>query len=108
MSTRRWIIAVWAGLCLVGIAATSAVNAGPYTDKPESPTEEPVPTGTYVVDCKAIADDIEQARAEAEQERQQALHPSAAPTYQGRATMKDVWVPEECADDLEDRGLKTR
>lgn len=68
----------------------------------------PVPTGTYVVDCKAIADDIEQARAEAEQERQQALHPSAAPTYQGRATMKDVWVPEECADDLEDRGLKTR
>ncbi|MFF6980233.1 hypothetical protein ACFZAV_21460 [Streptomyces sp. NPDC008343] len=101
MSARRWIIAVWAGLCLAGIAGTSALNAEPYTDKPESPTEGPVPRGTYVVDCKAIADDIEQARAEAERERHEE-------PLKGRATMKDVWVPEECADELEDRGLKTR
>ncbi|MFB7460640.1 MULTISPECIES: hypothetical protein [unclassified Streptomyces] len=101
MSARRWIIAVWAGLCLACIAATSALNAGTYTDKPESPSEEPVPTDTYVVDCKAIADDIEQARAEAERERQEE-------PLKGRATAKAVWVPEECADELEDRGLKTR
>lgn len=107
MSTRRWIIAVWVGLCLAGIAATSALNAGPYTDKPESPTEEPVPTGTYVVDCQEIADDIEQARAEAERQRQEALNPSGTPTYQGGATIKGFLVSEECADELEDRGLKT-
>ncbi|MFD7996101.1 hypothetical protein [Streptomyces mexicanus] len=101
MSARRWIIAVWAGLCLAGIAATSALNAGTYTDKPDSPSEEPVPTDTYVVDCQAIADDIEQARAEAERERQEE-------PLKGRATAKTVWVPEECADELEDRGLKAR
>ncbi|MFI9772921.1 hypothetical protein ACIHJG_39740 [Streptomyces sp. NPDC052415] len=107
MSTRRWIIAVWAGLCLAGIAATSALNAGPYTDKPESPTEEPVPTGTYVVDCQEIADDIEQARAEAERQWQEALNPPETPIYQGGATIKDFLVSKECADELEDRGLKT-
>lgn len=101
MNARRWITAVWAGLCLAGIAATSALNAGTHTGKPESPTGEPVPTGTYAVDCQAIADDIEQARAEAERERQE--EPS-----KGGAVAKDVRVPEECADELEDRGLRTR
>ncbi|MFI6731049.1 hypothetical protein [Streptomyces atratus] len=106
MSARRQIIAAWAGLCLVGIAATSALNAEPYTDKPVSPVEDPTPTGTYAVDCQEIADDIEQARAEAKREQQEALNPSATPAYQ--STITDVWVPEECADELEDRGLKTR
>ncbi|MBL3668360.1 hypothetical protein JL475_20670 [Streptomyces sp. M2CJ-2] len=108
MSVRRRIVVGWAVLCLAGLAATSALDAEPYTDKPESPTEEPVPTGTYVVDCKATADDLEQARAEAERQRQEALNPSATPTYRGGVTAKDVWVSEECVDELEDRGLKTR
>lgn len=106
MSARRWIIAVWAGLCLAGMAATSALNVGSYTGQPESPTEEPVPTGTHVVDCQEIADGIEQTRAEAERERQEALDPSATSPYQYTAIA--VAVPEECADELEDRGLKTR
>ncbi|MFF3122888.1 hypothetical protein ACFVRD_11050 [Streptomyces sp. NPDC057908] len=106
MSARRQIIAAWAGLCLVGIAATSALNAEPYTDKPVSPAEEPTPTDTYAVDCQEIADAIEQARAEAKHEQQEALNPSANPAYQ--STVTDVAVPEECADELEDRGLKTR
>ncbi|MFD7757570.1 hypothetical protein [Streptomyces sp. NPDC059757] len=101
MSARRWIIAVWAGLCLAGIATSSALNAGTHTDKPESPTEKPLPTGAYSVDCQALADDVEQARAEAERARQEE-------PLKGRATAKTVWVPEECADELEDRGLKTR
>lgn len=101
LNARRWIAAAWAGLCLAGIAATSALNAGTHTDKPGSRTEEPVPTGTYVVDCQALADDIEQARAEAERERQKE-------PLKGRATVKAVSVPEECADELKDRGLKTR
>ncbi|MBO3676693.1 hypothetical protein [Streptomyces sp. NEAU-YJ-81] len=108
MSARRPIIAAWAGLCLAGIAATSALNAEPYTDKPGSPAEEPTPTGTYAVDCQEIADDIEQARAEAKREQPEALNPSATPLHQGTVTFEAVAVPEECADELEDRGLKTR
>ncbi|MFE4330007.1 hypothetical protein ACFRQM_11215 [Streptomyces sp. NPDC056831] len=106
MSTRRQITAAWAGLCLAGIAATSALNAEPYTDKPVSPVNEPTPTGTYAIDCQEIADDIEQARAEAKREQQEALKPSATPAYQ--STVTDWAAPEECADELEDRGLKTR
>ncbi|WP_406735497.1 hypothetical protein OG508_37295 [Streptomyces sp. NBC_01108] len=102
MSTRRPIIAVWAGLCLVGIAATAALNAEPYTDKRDSPAQEPTPTGPYAVDCREIADHIEQARAEAKREQQEALNPSATPAYQ--STVRDVAVTEECADELEDRG----
>ncbi|GAA3827720.1 hypothetical protein [Streptomyces chiangmaiensis] len=108
MSARRWIIATWTGLCLAGLAATSALNGASFAGTLESPTGEPTPAGTYVVDCQEIADDIEQARAEAERERQQALNPSAAPAHPGRATVKVMAVPEECADELEDRGLKTR
>ncbi|MFJ9584457.1 hypothetical protein [Streptomyces acidicola] len=107
MSPRRWVIAVWAGLCVAGMAATSALNGGPYADKPASPTEEPVPTGTYAVDCQEIADGIEQERAEADRERQEALNPSVTATYQARDTVKVMAVPEECAGELEDRGLKT-
>ncbi|MFE2539007.1 hypothetical protein [Actinacidiphila glaucinigra] len=95
MSTRRWIIAAWAGLCLVGIAATSALNAGSYPDKPRSPTEEP--TAAHPVDCEALADDIAQARAEAERE-----------SHDGNFRATSVLVLEECADELEERGLKTR
>ncbi|MFF3253166.1 hypothetical protein ACFYWP_19640 [Actinacidiphila glaucinigra] len=101
MSARRWITAVWAGLCLAGIAATSALDAGTQTGKPNSPAEESVPTGTHVVDCQAIADDIEQARAEAEQERQEE-------PLNGRFTAKTVRVPKGCADEVENRSLKTR
>ncbi|GGZ74634.1 hypothetical protein [Streptomyces bluensis] len=101
MSARRWIIAVWAGLCLAGMAATSALNDGPYADTRESPTEEPVRTGPYVADCKAIADYIEQARAEAERELQE-------DPLKGRATASVVSVPEECADEFENRGLEAR
>lgn len=106
MSARRRIIAAWAGLCLVGIAATSALNAEPYTDKRESPAEEPTTTGTYAVDCQEIADKIEQARAEAKREQQEARNPSAPGAYQ--STVRDMAVPKECADELEDRGLKNR
>ncbi|WP_329182882.1 hypothetical protein [Actinacidiphila glaucinigra] len=94
LNARRWIAAIWAGLCLAGIAATSALNAGMQTDKPESHTEEPVRTGTHVVDCEVLVDDIEQARADAERERQEE-------PLKGRATAKTVWVPQECADELE-------
>lgn len=45
-------------------------------------------------------------RAEAEREWREALSPSATHTYQ--VIVKTVAAPEECADDLEDRGLKTR
>lgn len=108
MSVRRPIIAAWAGLCLAGIAATSALSSEPYTDKPGAPAKQPTPTGTHAIDCQEIADDIEQARAEAKSEQQEAVHSSAPPLHQGTATVKTVAVPEECADELEDRGLKTR
>ncbi|MGW9597170.1 hypothetical protein ACWHLZ_43685 [Streptomyces chartreusis] len=106
MNTRRWLVA-WAGLCLAGIAATSVLNVGPYTDKPESVTKEPIPTGTHVVNCQEVADDIAQARAEVERERQEVLNPSTTPG-QGGITFKAVMVPEDCADELEGRGLKGR
>jgi hypothetical protein len=106
LSARRWIIAVWVGLCLAGIAATSALDVEPHTDEPESPAEKPIPTGSYVVDCQEIADDIEQAQAEAERERQEMLNPSATPEYRGTDTLEMVAVPEECADELEERGMK--
>ncbi|MFE7649785.1 hypothetical protein [Streptomyces phaeoluteigriseus] len=106
MSTRRQIIVAWAGLCLVGIAGTSALNAAPYADNPVSPVEEPTPTDMYAVDCQEIADEMEQARADARREQQEALNPSATPRYQ--VTVRDWAVPEECADVLEDRDLRSR
>ncbi|MGW6456958.1 hypothetical protein ACWF94_13730 [Streptomyces sp. NPDC055078] len=106
MSARRRIIAAWAGLCLAGIAATSALDTEPHPGEPMSPVEVPTPTGTYAIDCQEIADSIEQARAGAEREQREALKPSATPGYQ--ITVRDVAMPNECADELEDRGLKTR
>ncbi|MFI8303114.1 hypothetical protein ACIF80_06645 [Streptomyces sp. NPDC085927] len=105
MNARRRIVAGWAVLCLTGLAATLALDAEPSTDAPESPAGKATPAGTYAVDCQEIADRVEQARAEAERERREAPDPAAAP---GRpnATVRTVAVPEECADELEDRGLK--
>ncbi|GAB3167885.1 hypothetical protein [Streptomyces incanus] len=107
MNVRRRIAVGWAVLCLAGLAATSALDAEPSTDASEFPAEETTPTGTYAVDCQEIADHVERFRAEAERERREALDPSATP---GRpnATDRTMSVPEECADELEDRGSGTR
>lgn len=106
MSARRWIAGAWAGLCLAGAAATLALNPESDTDRPEPPAEESPTAEAYAVDCREIADHIARYRAEAEREQPGALDPSA-PT-QHRAVVKDFAVPAECADELEDRGLKTR
>ncbi|CAL9579825.1 hypothetical protein [Streptomyces sp. Tu 3180] len=104
MSVRSRVFAGWAVLCLAGLVTTSALDAEPSADRPESPAGEATPTGPYAVDCQEIADGIARDRAEAERERREALDPSAAP---GRptATFRTVAVPEECADELEHRGL---
>jgi len=102
---RRGIFVAWAGLCLAGTAATAALDAGAYTDPPESPAGEPTPTATYTLDCRRIGDDIERERAEAKRRQQEVLKPSGAATSQGRVIARDVVVPEECVDHLEDRGL---
>ncbi|MFD6323662.1 hypothetical protein ACFWOL_12525 [Streptomyces sp. NPDC058442] len=107
MSVRRRIVVGWAVLCLAGLAATSVLDAEPPADTPESPAGEATPSGTYAVDCQEFADDIAQARAEAERERREVLDPSATP---GRpnATARAVAVPEECADELKNLDLKDR
>ncbi|WP_063730478.1 hypothetical protein [Streptomyces sp. RTd22] len=102
---RRGIFVAWAGPCLAGVAATAALSAEPYTGQPESPAGEPTPTATYTLDCRRIGDDIERERAEAKRSQQEALEPSGAATSQGRVIVRDVAVPEECVDHLEDRGL---
>ncbi|GAA3625224.1 hypothetical protein ACLIYM_12340 [Streptomyces fenghuangensis] len=107
MSIRRRIVAGWAVLCLAGLAATSVLEAGPPAGTPSSPGSEPTPTDTYTVDCRELADDIAQARAEAERERREALDPSAAPRRPS-ATLRTMVVPRECADEFEDSGLMTR
>lgn len=99
LSVCRGIVLAWAGLCLAGIAATSALDAEPYADEPESPAGEPTPTATYTVDCREIADDIERDRAGAERRMREGLKG-------GHVTVRDVAVPEECAGVLEARGLK--
>lgn len=107
MSTRRRIAAGWAVLCLAGLAATSALEAGPPAGTPSSPGREPTPTATYTVDCRELADDIAWARAEAERGRREALDPSATPVRPS-TTLRSVLVPRECVDEFEDRGLMTR
>ncbi|TWF87961.1 hypothetical protein [Streptomyces capillispiralis] len=100
----RRVVAVWAGLCLGGLAATSALTADPSGDAPGPPGGEPSPGTPYAVGCREIADEVEQARAEAERERREALDPSAGPAP-GDRTLTATVVPEECADVLRDRGL---
>ncbi|WP_410539820.1 hypothetical protein [Streptomyces sp. KL2] len=111
MNARRRIAVGWAVLCLAGLAATLALGTEPSADTRRSPGGEPTPTGTYAVDCRELADDVAQARAEAEaeaeRERREALAPSATPV-RPNATLRTVMVPEECADEFEDRGLMTR
>lgn len=97
----------WAVLCLAGLAATSALDADSSGDTRKSPTGEPTPTGTYVVDCQEVADDIARARAEDERERREAPDPSAAPANPRQGITYRA-VPEECVDELEDRDLKER
>ncbi|MFE4957693.1 hypothetical protein ACFRCW_27380 [Streptomyces sp. NPDC056653] len=107
MSARRWIITVWAVLCLTGITTTAALNTGSPTGQPNSPSGEPTPTGTHVMDCQEIADYVEQIRAGAERDRQEVLDPSAPAAHRGKITAETVVIPTECADVLEERGLKT-
>ncbi|WP_031508486.1 hypothetical protein [Streptomyces megasporus] len=105
MSARRRIVAVWAGLCLAGVVAASALDAEPDTGPPASPTGEPTPTATDAVDCEEIADHVARSRAEAERERREALDPSADPVVRDRAFATMMVVPEECLGVLEARGL---
>ncbi|QWB27660.1 MULTISPECIES: hypothetical protein [Streptomyces] len=93
MSTRRRIVVVWAGACLAGLAATSTLNSGSYTDDSNTPAQEATPTGTY--DCQEIYDSIEQARAEARREQQDMIDASPDVAYQS-VIVGDVAVPEEC------------
>ncbi|MGC9377627.1 hypothetical protein [Streptomyces sp. MH13] len=101
MKARRWIVVVWAGLCLAGAAATAALDTGPAQEPGWFPAGEPAPTRTYGVDCREIADEVEQARAEAERERLEA-------PARGTRTATSVRVPEACAAELEERGLTVR
>ncbi|MGX1564358.1 hypothetical protein [Streptomyces sp. NPDC055506] len=107
MRARRRIVVAWAGLCLAGLAATLALDSESYTDGSDASTEEPTPSGTNVVDCQEIADSIARARAEARREEREALGPSPTVDYQS-VIVGDVAVPEECADELDDLGIKSR
>ncbi|MFI6369641.1 hypothetical protein [Streptomyces sp. NPDC050546] len=94
MSTCRRIAVVWAGACLAGLAATSALNSASYTDDSNSPAREATPTGTY--DCQEIHDSIEQARAEARREQQDMIAASPDASYQS-VVVGTMAVPEECS-----------
>jgi len=87
------------------MAATFALNAGQHTDKPESPPKELTPTGTRALDCREIADYVEQARAEDERERQESSTPSTTGTF--RNIVVTVATTKECAAELKDLDLKT-
>ncbi|MFI6876401.1 hypothetical protein ACIBL6_23525 [Streptomyces sp. NPDC050400] len=94
MAGRQWAVAVWAGLCVAGIAATAALESPPSPGSSGHP--DPSPSGTYAVDCEEIADGIEHERAA----------DAARPTPEGKVEFKAYAVPEQCADVLERRGLK--
>ncbi|MCT9137915.1 hypothetical protein [Streptomyces violarus] len=105
MNARGRIVAVWAGLCLAGLGATLALNTPASTDESESPTREPMLTGTQAFDCQEIAASVEEARAEAGRERREAVGSSPTAAYQS-VIVGDVAVPEECADEIEDLGVE--
>jgi hypothetical protein len=96
----RRVVVVWAGLCLAGAAATSALGGEPDAEGTPGPAEESAPTETYAVNCEEVADLVEQARAEAARER----------VENDGATQRltAVSVPEECADEIEARGPAER
>lgn len=90
-----FVVGVWAALCLGGLAATSALNAEPATEEPKP---RATAVFTAVVDCEQTADEIERSRTEAQETRQ----PSGEPTVvEGLAA-----VPAQCADELDERGLR--
>ncbi|MFD7401641.1 hypothetical protein ACFV7R_03005 [Streptomyces sp. NPDC059866] len=97
MRARGWILGVWAVLCLGGLAATSSLNAEPATEEPE-PRETAV--DTVVVDCERIADEIERDRIEAHEARQR--------TGEATIDQRMTAVPEQCADELDERGIRYR
>ncbi|MGV9291516.1 hypothetical protein [Streptomyces sp. NPDC003719] len=104
MNGHRRIVAVWAGLCLAGLAATAALGADPYADGPGSPGEDPAPTASHAVDCAEIADRVAEGRRERE-EAEAWPAPSASPSQRAVQTLTVTIVPEECADELDARGL---
>ncbi|MBL3668363.1 hypothetical protein JL475_20685 [Streptomyces sp. M2CJ-2] len=107
MSARRRIVVGWAVLCLAGLAATSVLAADSSRDTRKSPAGEPMSTGTDVVDCQEVADDIAQARAEAERERREVLDPSTTPANP-KMVITYRAVPEECVDTPKALDLKDR
>ncbi|MER7715368.1 hypothetical protein ABTX99_00215 [Streptomyces flaveolus] len=106
MSAHRRVVAVWAGLCLAGLAATAALRADPYTDGPGTPGEDPTPAESHPVDCEEIADRVARDVREHDEAQGRAA-PSVSPAYRGDTTFTVTLVPEECADELEARGLSS-
>ncbi|MFF8091886.1 hypothetical protein [Streptomyces sp. NPDC016675] len=94
------VVVVWAGLCLAGAAATSALGGEPDAEGTRGTAEEPTATKSSAVNCEEAADLVEQARAEAARER----------VENDGATQRltAVSVPEECADETEARGPAER
>ncbi|MEV5517258.1 hypothetical protein AB0L50_30865 [Streptomyces flaveolus] len=103
MSARRRIVAVRAGLCLAGLAATAALRADPYADGPRAPGEDPTPAESHAVDCAEIADRV----ARELREHDEAPGRAASSTYRSDTTFTVTLVPEECADGLDARGLSS-
>ncbi|MEU0848281.1 hypothetical protein ABZ387_09965 [Streptomyces flaveolus] len=106
MSARRRGVAVWAGLCLAGLAAAAALRADPYADGPGAPGVDPTPAESHPVDCEEVADRVARERREHDEAEARAV-PSPSPSYRGEATFTVTLVPEECADELDARGLSS-
>ncbi|MFE5395485.1 hypothetical protein ACFQ9U_13040 [Streptomyces sp. NPDC056568] len=100
MRIGRRVVVVWAGLCLAGVAATSALGGEPDAEGTPGPAEQPTATESSAVNCEEVADLVEQARAEAARERVE----SNGVTQRLTA----VSAPEECADEIEARGPADR
>jgi hypothetical protein len=106
VSARRRVVAVWAGLCLAGLAATAALRADPYADGPGAPGEDPTPAESHPVDCAEIADRVARERREHDEAEGRAA-PSTSASYRSDTTFTVTLVPEECADELDARGLSS-
>ncbi|WP_320782791.1 hypothetical protein [Streptomyces sp. CRN 30] len=118
MSPRRRIAAVWAALCLAGLATTAVLSGDPYADGPEFPAEGPTasPSGPHV-DCEDIADAFAEERAQSAATAAPAASPASpvppsasAFAYDGGSQVTEFTVralPEECRSVLAERGLTT-